>query len=93
LRASEQLAGAVRYLEQERAGAGERLYESVRAIVDIARMQPSFFPRAPGIDDGEVRRGLVTRYGYWVIYEVFEERAELLVLSVWSGRQHPDGWR
>jgi len=63
----------------------------VEAILDVAADYPQAFPRVPGVEDGEVLRGLVRRCGYWVMYAIRAD--DLLVLSVWHGAREPEGWK
>jgi hypothetical protein len=55
--------------------------------------QPRSFPRVPAPVNSEVRRGLIHRYGYWLIFEVLPEPAAAVVLSFWPTRRRPDGWK
>ena len=90
-RAAIQLEDAATYLERERRGTGLPLVDQVEAILNIASARPRTFPRVPDVPGNEVRRGLVRRYGYWVIYEI--RPGEIVVLSVWHGSREPRGWR
>lgn len=92
-RAAGQLFRAADTLERRRAGTGERLYDAVDAIVAILREQPRAFARATDEQRVEIRRALVARYGYWIIYRVDGEAIEVLVLAFWSTRRQPEGWR
>ena len=56
-------------------------------------MQPRSFPLVPALVNGEVRRGLIRRYGYWLIFEVLSEPAAAVVLSFWPTRRRPDDWK
>ena len=90
-RAASQLADAAQYLEEVRAGIGLEFVDQVEGILEAAAENPRLFPRVPDVEGPEVRRGLIRRHGYWVIYEVHPER--LLVLLVWHGARRPEGWR
>src|SRR5437899_936374 len=90
-RAVNQLQDAATYLEQERRGTGLPFVDQVEAILRVASIHPKVFPRVPSVPGPEVRRGLVRRYGYWIIYEIRPK--VLLVLSVWHGSREPKGWR
>lgn len=90
-RAASQLEEAGLYLEQRLTGAGIEFLDHVEAILQVAADHPDIFPRVPGVPGNEVRRGLVRKYGYWVIYE--SGRDGLLVLAVWHGAREPEGWR
>jgi len=50
------------------------------------------FPRVPGIDEGEVRRALTGRRGYWLIFEIDERAGEIVILALWHSRRRPRGW-
>ena len=69
-RAATQLREAATYLENPRSGIGIPFVDDVEAILEVASQHPEIFPRIPGVDGNEVRRGLVRKYGYWVIYEI-----------------------
>lgn len=90
-RAAEQLREAATYLEEARSGTGLPFVDDVEAILQVASEHPEIFPRVPGVEGNEVRRGLVRRYGYWIIYELRPD--DLLVLAVWHGAREPEGWR
>ena len=72
-------------------GTGLRFLEQVEALIGRAAENPNLFPAVPGIDGEEARRGLVRRYGYWVIYETNPQA--LVGLSIWHGARRPEGWR
>jgi plasmid stabilization system protein ParE len=90
-RAAVQFEEAAVYLGQARTGAGTAFVGQVEAILRIASEHPGLFPLVPGVEGMAVRRGLVRRYGYWVIYEVGVD--QVLVLSIWHGAREPEGWR
>jgi plasmid stabilization system protein ParE len=90
-RAATQLQEAATYLESARSGTGLPFVDQVEAILQVASNHPEIFPRAPRVEGNQVRRGLVRRYGYWIIYEIRQN--DLLVLSIWHGAREPEGWR
>ena len=92
-RAAFQLDEALVYLDEQRPGTGLRFHEAVRERIEIIRRQPRASPRVPGAVEGEVRRALVSRYGYWIIYELNSTASDVVILSVWSTRRRPSGWR
>lgn len=92
-RATNQLIAASDYLEAQRPGLGHDLDEIVRWMMHIIVRHPGTYPRVPGITDGEVRRALIRRVQYWLIYEVIEARGEIVILSVWHTKRRPEGWR
>jgi plasmid stabilization system protein ParE len=90
-RAATQLREAAVYLDQERSGTGPSFVDQVEAVLQVASDHPAAFPRVPELPGDEVRRGLVRRCGYWIIYEI--RPLDLLVLSVWHGNREPEAWR
>jgi plasmid stabilization system protein ParE len=89
-RASDQLADTALFLDEARPGFGHLFLVDVEALATSIESSPRRYPEVPQTD-GEVRRALVLRFGYWLIYEVESDRTT--VLAVWHGRQAPDGWR
>jgi plasmid stabilization system protein ParE len=75
-RAASQLFKAADELEGKRPGTGERIYEAVERLVAIVREQPRAFARDPHETREEVRRALVDRFGYWIVYRVEEDVVE-----------------
>ena len=92
-RAASQLFEAADYLDSERPGTGDRLYAAVDQVVAIIKEQPWAFPRDPHDPRPEVRRALVVRYAYWIIYRVEGDQVQIVVLTFWPTRRHPEGWR
>jgi plasmid stabilization system protein ParE len=91
-RAASQLFEAADYLEDARRGAGDGLYTAVDRVVALIKEQPWAFPGEPHAAHPNVRRALVLRYGYWLVYRIEGNDVEILVLAFWSTRQHPHGW-
>jgi hypothetical protein len=92
VRAAGQLTEAVSYLEARRPDAGWALHELVDRMTTRITTQPRSFPRVPARVNGEVRRGLIDRYGYWLIFELLPDSRAAVVLSLWPTRRRPDGW-
>jgi hypothetical protein len=51
------------------------------------------FPRVPGVGDDNVRRALIHRFDFWLIFEVTEPQDELLVLALWHSRRRSGEWQ
>lgn len=90
-RAAGQLVEAVRYQESERAGSGAALLKAVDELAALIPSLPRIFPTVPSLGPPEVRRALIRRWGYWLVYQVRE--GDVVILAVWHGRRSPDGWR
>lgn len=91
IRAADQLIESAAYLEEAREGAGLELIDFVEKKLETAQLHPHRFPRVPEVEDPEVRRALVFEYGVWIIYEVDPDA--IVVLAVWHGARHPEGWQ
>lgn len=89
-RAAEQLEDAAEHIESSREGFGDLFADELSAIVESIGRSPRRFPRVP-TKMGEVRRALVSRFGYWVVFELEDTAA--VILAVWHGRRTPEGWR
>ena len=92
-RAADQLLAAVEYLESERQDSGRGLHDVVRQTLAVIRDHPRVFPVVPDAPGGEARRALIRRWHYWLVFEIREADATIVILSVWSARRRPDGWR
>lgn len=92
-RAARQLFRAADELQERRPGTGERLHAAVDEVVAVLREQPRAFERWSQRESVEIRRALVKRYGYWIIYRVDGDVIEVLVVAFWPTRRHPEGWR
>lgn len=68
------------------------MYAAVDRLVALIKEQPEAFPREPHTPHTNVRRALVVRYKYWLVYRVERGEVEILVLAFWSTRRRPDGW-
>lgn len=92
-RAAEQLLAAVEYLELERQDEGRGLHDAVRQTIAVIRDHPRLFPIVPDAPGGEARRALLRRWSYWLVFEVRDADDTVVVLSLWSTRRRPSGWR
>ncbi len=84
--ARQELDDAVSYYELEYLDLGHRFKEEVRkAVIRIAE-----FPRAWSIERGEVRKCLLHKFPYKLLYSVEEDY--ILVLAVAHQHRKPDYW-
>lgn len=82
--ATQELADAVRFYELEYSGLGEQFKEEVRkAAVRIAE-----YPQAWSIERGEVRKCLLHKFPYKLLYSVEEDH--ILVIAVAHQHRKPD---
>ena len=84
--ARDELVDARRYLDKVQPGLGDRLAMEVRtAAARIVR-----FPQGHPVERGEVRRCLLNRFPYKLLYAVRAER--IVVIAVAHQHRHPDYW-
>lgn len=82
-----ELADAILFLDDRRAGAGEKLRSAVdAAVLRIAEM-PHTWPRVAG----GLQRAPVRGYAYWIVYAYSPGRLD--ILSVFHSRREPRNWR
>lgn len=88
--AKAEIAGASRWYERERAGLGFDFLRMVdRAIARIESIPQSGSP-VPGVADVAIRRILVRRFPYHVVYIELPDRVQ--VLAVAHQRRRPGYW-
>jgi plasmid stabilization system protein ParE len=95
--AKEEFVEAERYYEQQLPGLERRFREEVRAALRRIRRWPLAYP----IDRGEVRRVILTRFPYKVLYSIRTRSslrardsppASQTVLLGWVGRSKPPNY-
>ena len=91
-RAAGQLLDAIAYLEDERPGTGRALRDAVEDLVELLTRFPRAFPLLPEAPGDEVRRALLPRWGYWLIFELRGD-GELVLLAMWHSQRRPGGWQ
>jgi len=84
--ASQELEDAVRYYELEYSGLGRRFKEEVRK----AALRIVAYPQAWSIECGEVRKCLLHKFPYKLMYSV--EGNHILVIAVAHQHRNPDYW-
>jgi len=84
--ARRELDDAVRYYELEYSGLGRRLKEEVRK----AALRIAEYPQAWSIERGDVRKCLLHRFPYKLMYAVEEDH--ILIVAVAHQHRKPDYW-
>ena len=84
--AERELNEAARYYEGQASGLGADFLERVAVAVRDIRCHPDRWPAARG----SVRRRLVRRFPYALLYQVDGE--EVLILAVMHLRRRPEYW-
>ncbi len=85
--AEAEFQSAVDYYEGCEAGLGYdfslEIFTGIQNIVS--------YPAAWPVLENEIRRCLVNRFPYGIVYTI--ERDNILILAVMHLRQHPDSWK
>jgi plasmid stabilization system protein ParE len=84
--ARQELEDAVRFYEFEYSGLGRRFKEEVRK----AALRVAEYPNAWSIERGEIRKCLLHRFPYKLLYSVEEDH--ILVIAVAHQHRKPDYW-
>jgi plasmid stabilization system protein ParE len=84
--ATQELEDAVRFYELEYAGLGRRFKEEVKK----ATLRVAEYPKAWSIERGEVRKCLLHRFPYKLLYSVEEDH--VLVIAIAHQHRKPDYW-
>ena len=84
--ARQELEDAVRFYELEYSGLGRRFKEEVRK----AALRIAEYPKAWSIERGEVRKCLLHRFPYKLLYSVEEDH--ILVIAVAHQHRKPAYW-
>jgi len=87
--ASEELEAAVRWYETQRRGLGAEFYAAMVDCLDRIKAHPESGVAVFG--DPEVRRALVTRFPYQVVYRL--RSSDLLILAFAHLRRRPGFWK
>lgn len=87
--AATELAEAIRWYEQQRAGLGAELYDAISETIDLIRNHPDI--GMPGTTRRPSRQLRVNRFPYFVVYRVREERIHVVAVAHTSRR--PDDWK
>ena len=75
-------------LESSELGLGHQCAIEIVAAVERIKANPGMWP----IMDHQVRRCLVHRFPYGVIYSVDEQRSRVLILAVMHLHRQPNYW-
>jgi len=84
--ATQELEDAVRFYELEYAGLGRSFKEEVKK----AALRVAEYPKAWSIERGEVRKCLLHRFPYKLLYSVEEDH--VLVIAIAHQHRNPDYW-
>ncbi len=90
--AEAELLKAALWYENQRTGLGEELYDQVLATIESIGKHPLRFPLfEAAANPRQLRRALVTRFPYVVIYDVRQDF--VLIVAVAHTSQRPEYWK
>jgi toxin ParE1/3/4 len=90
--ARDELRAAIRYNEADLAGRGARLEAAVRHVLSRLRRLPRSAPRWPHLQSPfEIRRALVKRHPYLVVYAILPD--QLVIIALAHTSEQPGYWR
>ncbi len=87
----DELADAVLWYEAKKQGLGGEFLADVEATLPLVEGRPRAFPRLQDVRPGlEIRRALLARFPYALVFLVHEE--EVRVLAVAHTKRRPGYW-
>ena len=90
--ARDELRAAIRYGEADRPGRGARLEAAVSRVLRRLLRFPESAPRWPRLQSSfEIRRAVVKRHPYLVIYAVLSDH--LVIIAIAHTSKRPGYWR
>jgi toxin ParE1/3/4 len=87
--AQAELNHAIDYYEANQASLGYQFAIEIFAAVERIKAYPTLWPL---MDDSQVRRCLIHRFPYGVIYALNEEESEIFILAVMHLQREPGYW-
>jgi len=86
--AKQEIEDAVSYYEREYSGLGKRFKEEVR----IASFRIAEYPQAWSIERGDVRKCLLHKFPYKLLYSIEDDHVFRFVIAVAHQHRKPDYW-
>ena len=84
--AKQELEEAIAWYNQQQTGLGEQLRDEIKKCINLILKYPEMNP----FISKSVRRGLVKRFPYGVLYSV--RPSEIVVIAVMHLHRRPDYW-
>jgi toxin ParE1/3/4 len=87
----DELAEAVLWYESRRPGLGKELLDEIGLMLPLVGGRPQSFPRLQHVDSTlEIRRALLARFPYAVVFLVRDD--EVRILAVAHAKREPGYW-
>ena len=89
--AADELAEAVLWYQARREGLGQELLDELEATLPTIGRRPRSFPRLRDFDDRfEIRRALLDRFPFAIVFLVRDE--DIRVLAIAHVKRRPEYW-
>src|SRR5437867_5861659 len=75
------MTAASRWYEAQRVGLGEEFMAAIDTALRLIESNPAVGSRPPGVKDEDVRRVLVRRFPYDVVYMELPDRIQVLAIA------------
>ena len=85
--AEQDLDDAYHYFESQQSGLGFELLAEITETIEALEGNPMLFQKVYG----EMRRAIVKRFGYNLIYKVID--TEVYILAIMHGSRDPEKWQ
>lgn len=89
--AAAELADAVRWHEEKRPGLGIELYELITTALDFISEHPDVGSPVSNVPGFSVRRRLISRFPYQVIY--YARPDDIVIVAIAHTSRRPGYWR
>jgi toxin ParE1/3/4 len=89
--ASTELAEAVRWYEERQTGLGGELLAAVQHTLSLIADRPDIGRSVPGTQRSDVKRLLVPRFPYQLLYRAYAET--IIIVAVAHLKRRPDYWK
>ena len=84
------MAATSRWYDQKRPGLGLDFLRSIGRVIDRIEAAPRTGSPVPGVAGADIRRVLVRRFPYHVVYIDLPDRAQILAIA--HHRRRPGYW-
>lgn len=85
--AEQDLDTVYHYFESQKPGLGFEFLAEITETIEVLEDNPMLFQRV----HRELRRAIVKRFGYNLIYKVMD--SEVLILAIMHGSRDPERWQ
>ena len=85
------IAAAADWYEREQLGASAAFYDALARVLESIESMPESFALEETVSPRQLRRGLLRRYPYKVVFEIISQDTTV-VHAVAHTSRHPESW-